>query len=324
MSDAEQGLAHAETSRRTLLRNSILAASFVVTYGSANAQQQELPMPINDDRDVVWTPIPVPEQVTQTEGMVDVGDGVELWYWDTRGDGPAVVLMHAGTGSAAMWGYQQPAFARRGYRVIAYSRRGHYKSSQGSRENPGNGAEDLDKLLVHLNLQKIHLVAAAHGGSFAIDYVLVHPEKAQSLTILSSLMGIRDPDYTAVNARIRPKFFADLPHSFQELGPSYRAGDPDGVALWEALVKEAVLGTRVEQKLGQPLTWRLLETIRTPTLLMTGGADLYVPPVLLRMQAEHIRHAEVRIIGEAGHWANWERPDRFNELVLGFLDRNRV
>ncbi len=137
-------------------------------------------------------------------------------------------------------------------------------------------------------------------------------------------MGVTDQDYTTVNARIRPRFFADLPHSFQELGASYRAGDPDGLALWEKLVEEAVPGTRIEPKLNQPLTWRLLETIRTPTLLMTGDADLYLPPVLLRMQAEHIKHAEVRIIDEAGHWANWERPDKFNELVLGFLDRNRL
>ena len=118
-------------------------------------------MPMNDDRDVAWTSIPMLEQVPQTEGMVDVGEGVELWYWDTGGDGPAVVLMHAGTGSAAMWGYQQSAFAKRGYRVIAYSRRGHYKSSQGSGESPGDVEEDLDKLVGHLDLLKIHLVAVA-------------------------------------------------------------------------------------------------------------------------------------------------------------------
>ncbi len=137
-------------------------------------------------------------------------------------------------------------------------------------------------------------------------------------------MGVADKDYAAINARIRPKFFEDLPHSFQELGPSYRAGDLNGLALWEKLIKEAVPGTRIEQKLSQPLTWRLLETIRMPTLLITGDADLYLPPTLLRMQAEHIKHAEVRIIDEAGHWANWERPDKFNEIVLGFLDRNKL
>ena len=39
-------------------------------------------------------------------------------------------------------------------------------------------------------------------------------------------------DYAAVNARLRPPFFADLPHEFQELSPSYRAGNPEGVAAW--------------------------------------------------------------------------------------------
>ena len=62
-----------------------------------------------------------------------------------------------------------------------------------------------------------------------------------------------------------------------------------------------------------------LESIKQPTLLMTGDGDLYLPPSLLRMQASHMPQAEVVIIPEAGHNANWEQPEIFNKTVLAFI-----
>ena len=40
----------------------------------------------------------------------------------------------------------------------------------------------------------------------------------------------------------------------------------------------------------------ILESIKQPTLLMTGDGDLYLPPSLLRMQASHMPQAEVVIM----------------------------
>lgn len=313
----------AGVSRRDLLKTTAMAGAASVAGGATLMSTGSAEAAAKDDRGPIWNVIKVPEQVKQTEGMVDVGDGVKLWYWDTGGKGQPVIFMHSGTGSGAVWGYQQPVFAKAGYRAIGYSRRGYYKSDQGSNTNPGLAAEDLHKLIEHLKLDKVHLVAAAHGGYFMLDYVLNHPERVRSITILSSLMGITDKDYVQANARIRPKFFADLPHSFQELSPSYRAGDPEGFELWEKLDKASIPGERINPKLSKPMTWALLETIKTPTLLITGDGDLYLPPALLRMQALHMKHAEVRIVDEAGHSANWERPDIFNKMVLAFIGKHK-
>jgi pimeloyl-ACP methyl ester carboxylesterase len=125
-----------------------------------------------------------------------------------------------------------------------------------------------------------------------------------------------------VNDRLRPKFFAGLPHEFQELSPSYRAGNPEGVAAWLELQHQAMTGARINPKAKQPLTWARLETIRQPTLLVTGESDLYTPPSLLRMQAQHMPHAEVALIAEAGHSPYWEQPAVFNKLLLDFLGRH--
>jgi pimeloyl-ACP methyl ester carboxylesterase len=229
--------------------------------------------------------------------------------------------MHAATHSAAGWVYQQPVLARAGYRVIGYSRRGYFKSDPGDPANPGVAADDLDNLMRYLKVERADLVAAAHGGFFALDFALSYPDKVRSLTIASSLMGITDADYVAVNTRLRPQFFADLPHDFQELSPSYRAGNPEGVAAWLELEHQAMPGPRIFPKVKQPLTWARLETIGQPVLLVTGESDLYTPPSLLRMQAQHIPHAEVVTIAEAGHSPYWEQPTVFNRALLDFLAR---
>ena len=266
----------------------------------------------------MWSPVPVPPQAPAQEGWVDVG-GAKLWYWDTGGPGDPIILLHAGTHSAAGWVYQQPVLAQAGYRVIAYSRRGYYRSDAGDLNNPGVGSADLHCRIQHLKLDQVHLVSAAQGGFFAIDYTLAYPGKVRSLSVISSYMGIIDADYVAVNARLRPDFFATLPHDFQELSPSYGAGNPEGHAAWLALEHQAIPGKRITPKRPQPLTWTRLESIQHPTLLMTGDSDLYTPPSLLRMQAQHMPHAEVHIVREAGHSPYWEQPEVFNRILLGFL-----
>ena len=166
-------------------------------------------------------------------------------------------------------------------------------------------------------------MSAAQGGFFAIDYTLEYPGNVRSLAVISSYMGITEADYAAVNARLRPNFFTSLPHDFQELSPSYRAGNPDGLAAWQGLEHQAIPGKRITPKMKQPLTWARLESIKHPTLLMTGDSDLYTPPSLLRMQAQHMPHADVHIVREAGHSPYWEQPVTFNQILLGFLAKQK-
>lgn len=266
----------------------------------------------------VWDPVPIPPQAPAREGVATLPD-TRLYFWDTGGDGHPVVLLHAATQSAMGWVYQQPALAAAGYRAIGYSRRGYQGSDGGE---PGVAADDLRHLLDHLAVERADLVAAAQGGFFALDFALAHPDRVRSLTIVSSLMGITDPEYVVIGERLRPPFFATLPHDFQELSPSYRAGNPDGLAAWHRLEHAALTtGKRIVPRTHHKLTFALLGTIAHPTLLMTGDSDLYTPPSMLRMQARHMRNAEMHIIAEAGHSPYFEQPVVFNRLLLDFLSR---
>jgi len=269
----------------------------------------------------VWTPVPLPDQVPVKEGRARL-PGTTLWYWDTGGNGPAVILLHAASGSGAFWGYQQPVLAKAGYRVISYSRRGYLKSDPGDPNDPGAASEDLHNLAGLLGVDKFHAVGLAAGGIVGTDYALSHPERLLSLTLASTIIGVTDKSYLDLCSMFRPAFFAQLPKDFQELSATYRAGNPEGAAAWSALAKTSMIGERFNQKNANVITWAKVEAIKVPTLLMTGDADLWTPPSILRLQASHMPHAEMTIIREAGHAPSWEQPQAFNAALLDFLKRH--
>lgn len=263
-------------------------------------------------------PVPIPEQVPADEGMADL-PGTHLGYWDTGGSGEPLVLLHPASGSALVWLYQQPLFAMAGYRVIAYSRRNYFNSDSAPADNPGTASGDLENFVGFLGLQKFHLVSSAAGGSVAADYALSYPERLLSLTVSSNNLAAARGYIAEAAARIRIKEWDDLPRWFRELGPSYRAVNPDGVARWTELNSKSELGRGARQKLINVVTPEKLETLRVRTLLMTGAADMFTPPSIMRMIARHVPDNQVVIVPECGHSPYWEQPEFFNRTVLGFI-----
>ena len=238
------------------------------------------------------------------------------------GAGVPVVLLHPASGSLEAWGYQVPALCEAGYRVIAYSRRGYRGSGTGPAGDPGTGSGDLLALLDHLGIEACHLVGAAAGGLVATDFALSHPGRLRSLTLACTIVGVVDADYLALGERLRPPGFTELPLEFQELGPSYRAENPEGVARWLDLAQRAHDGARFRQGTANALTWAALEGLHVPTLLVHGDADLWAPPALQRLFLRRLPRAEGVVIAEAGHAAPWEQPAAFNAALIGFLGRH--
>lgn len=118
--------------------------------------------------------------------------------------------------------------------------------------------------------------------------------------------------------------FAALPLDFRELGPSYRAAEAAGVARWLKLSAKGQASTGAQTRDGgnAEVTWAKLETLKIPALLLTGDADLYTPPPVLRMFTQRMHHTESAIIAETGHSSYWENPEAFNAAVLAFLSKH--
>jgi pimeloyl-ACP methyl ester carboxylesterase len=295
-----------------LKSGAMLASAAIISVPSARAA-----VPIADP----MIPVPIPPQAP-VKGELASLPGTHLWYWDTGGTGQAVVLLHPATGSSEIWGYQQPAFAKAGYRVIGYSRRGYGKSDAVPRENPGMASTDLRNLLDFLNVAKCHLIGSAAGCQIGIDFTLSNPGRLYSLTLACGVGGVQDADYVKMAESIRPAGYDQMPAAFRELSPSYRAANPEGAAQWAALEHSAITGNRLGQTNANRIVWAALEKMTVPTLLLGGDADLGVAPPMLRMFASHLPNAELVLVPEAGHSIYWEQPELFNRTVLGFIARH--
>jgi pimeloyl-ACP methyl ester carboxylesterase len=257
------------------------------------------------------------------EGFVELA-GARIFYLDSGGNGTPVVFLHAATGSSRVWEYQIPAFTAAGYRFIAFDRRGWGRTViNPAGPQPGTAAEDLLGLLDRLGLERVHLAGTAAGGFVALDFALSYPQRLRSLVFANSIGGVQDQDYLELGRRIRPPQFDALPPEVRELGPSYRAGHAEGTQRWMDLEKiSRPEGPRAPaQPLRNRITFSMLDAIKVPTLLITGGADMYAPPPVLRMFAARIKGAESRIVPEAGHSTYWEEPETFNRAVLDFIKK---
>ena len=248
--------------------------------------------------------------------------GVRLWFRDTGGSGTPVVLLHANTGSSRNWDYQIPAFTAAGYRVIAYDRRGWGRSTATPDAQPGTAADDLHALMKYLGVNRFHLLGTAGGGFVAFDYALSFPEELRSLVIANSIGGMQDTDYLELGRRLRPPQFDALPPELRELGPSYRAANPDGTARWVELERGSRQAGTTAQPYRNRMTFSLLETMKVSSLLIAGGADMYAPPPLLGLFTARIKNSESLILPDVGHSGYWEQPEVFNRAVLDFIGKH--
>src|SRR5687767_6104983 len=102
---------------------------------------------------------------------------VRLHVEDSGGDGRAVVLIHGWPLSADAWKPQVGPLRDAGYRVIAYDRRGFWRS-----DKPEDGFDydtlsaDLEALLEERDLRDVTLVGFSMGGGEVARYVTNHGE----------------------------------------------------------------------------------------------------------------------------------------------------
>lgn len=245
---------------------------------------------------------------------------IRLWCWDTGGDGEPIVLLHPASQSCQIWEHQREAFVKAGYRVVAYSRRGYFKSEIGDPADAGTSVADLEELLDYLSITKAHVVGAAAGALTALRFAVAHQGRVLSMVLAGTIFAPDEDDWRELFGRLG---IAEVRHQvsteFLELGPSHRATNPGGVKRFAELSDLALANAPPKQPLGAHVTWQTLEELEIPVLLLTGEADLYAPPPLQAMVASHLQQFRLETLREVGHAPYWEAPDSLNSAILDFL-----
>jgi len=269
---------------------------------------------------VLASPLDLPES------SLEAGDEIVHWR-DSAALGDAgvsavpVVLLHPVSADSRIWRHQWPALVAAGYRVVAID---HISAARGH----GGSTLRIRRVLDTLGISRCHMLGAAGGGGAAFEFALAFESYLISLVVSNSVGNVRDADYVAIGRALRPEGWHALPVEFQELGPAYRAAHPAGVAQWRTLSHDLhTVPARAKLPPGEPptyeanmsVTWAGLEQLRVPMLIMTGDADLYLPPPLLRSFGAHLPQSRLHILRECGHAGHWECAEEFNRVVLDFL-----
>ncbi len=261
-----------------------------------------------------------------------LSSGAKL-YFETRGEGPALVFVHAGVADHRMWDPQAEAFASR-YRVVRYDLRGFGKST--TPEESFALREDLLAVLQHLGIQQAALVGCSMGGATAIDFTLEHPEMVTALMPVGA--GVSGwNDWSPESAELFAKMMTaaqkgDADGAFEISarywidGPSREVSrvDPKYRELARRLHKENFslkLFQQNEKPLDPPAIKRLNE-IKCPTMVVIGDSDAQDLRKIADRLATEIPRAILTTIENAAHLPSLEHPAEFNRLLERFLTKS--
>jgi 3-oxoadipate enol-lactonase len=261
---------------------------------------------------------------------IDV-DGVPLAY-DDVGDGPVVLLLHAGVADRRMWRHQVTALRDR-YRMLNVDLPGYGDSGL-----PPSGYanhEAVAGLLEALDVAQATLIGCSFGGAVAIDTALAHPERVGALALFGS--AVSGHSWSQAFRELQESVFAGIDDDDLEagaraevdlwaVGPERKPADLDPVFLRfalelsrRALTAEAALDGVPRRTLTPSAIDRLGE-IRVPTLVAVGAADVADIRRLAHRIADEVPQARaLPDVPDAGHLLPLERPAAVNPALLDFL-----
>jgi len=259
-------------------------------------------------------------------------NGARLYY-ETAGEGPAIVLLHSGLNDATMWDAQFESLAGH-HRVVRYDNRGFGRSS--APPGPAWFHRDLAGLLDHLGIERVTPVGVSMGGTTALDFAIENPDRVDGLVLVGSGMSGRSRseavkrfseavdavaqtgDIDAAN-EMEVHFWVDgAGRGPKDLEAGFRARAWNlSRAVWQRAPEQE----RIDNHLLDPPARGRLGEVPVPALVVTGELDVAHIQETAAELVDGIAGAQRVVIEGAAHLPSMERPDAFNRALGDYLRR---
>ena len=252
-------------------------------------------------------------------------------YFESQGEGPALVLLHGAGSNAATWWQQLPAFRAR-HRVITLDLRCFGRSEAPMAEfGHRHFVPDVRAVFDDLQVDRAAVVGQSLGGMVGLRLALQHPERVSAFVACDSPLGVDHPAILeALERRARHADSKTLEQ--RSLGAWFLQREPERAALY-AQINAFNPGTHsvppaewkaAMARLMDPaglLRFDALSGLRCPVLWLVGAEDPLVPVQAMRDAQARAPGSELAVVDDCGHSTYFEKPAVFNHLVMDFLAR---
>lgn len=221
-------------------------------------------------------------------------NGFDMFY-DDRGDGAPLLLLHGGMGIGADWRHVFPSDPD-GYRVIVPDLRGHGRSTNPARTFTFRQcAQDVLRLLDHLGVSRVGAIGMSMGAKTLLHMAMSRPDSVASMVIVSATPRFPD-ELRAAASRFTPDALARLPSAEREaLRARHVHGDDQIAALYEMTRGFA---TSYDD---MAFTGAELGAITARTLIVHGDRDPLYPVELAVELYRGIPGSALWVVPNGGH-----------------------
>jgi 3-oxoadipate enol-lactonase len=250
-------------------------------------------------------------------------NGIDLYY-ESHGEGPAVVFAHGAGGNHLSWWQQIPAFAKH-FRCITFDHRafGQSRDGEGDAKKGRRGFhEDLRDLLDHLGIDEVRIVAQSMGGRTAVGFSLLNPGRCKAIVFAGTTGGAIDDDVRQLQDEYRQTAMGQLPLGKKSVSPQMKERAANMEFLYRSIGR---LNPPRPKDFLAPIAGykgssaqRLAES-GMRIMFLVGDHDAVTPPDIIEGCHKAVPGSEFVVIPNSGHSTYFEQPEAFNAAVLSFL-----
>jgi len=250
-------------------------------------------------------------------------NGQKIYFEDTGGDGPPVILAHGFLMDHEMFAPQVAAL-RDTHRVITWDERGFgLTEHDGEPFSYWDSANDCIALLDHLGVDRAVVGGMSQGGFLSLCVALTAPDRVRGLILLDTQAGIDDPETKEANDGMNHVWLTEGPESgLADIVATIIIDDPDHspawIAKWLDRPKEAFRQPYQCLTTRDDITDRLGE-ITCPAVVVHGVDDTAITMDRAEILAAALVGCPGVIKVGGAHAANLTNPEPVNAAILAFL-----
>ena len=253
-------------------------------------------------------------------------DGQEIFYQDSGGNGPIVILAHGFLMDQTMFDAQVAALSPE-FRVITWDERGCGQTKWDGKDfSYWDSADDCLGLMDHLGIDKCVIGGMSQGGFLTMRAALKAPERVAALILIDTAAD-NDNEETLAGYRMMVDTWVqhgpvpDLTGVIANIIIAEPTENAKSIAKWQSFTIDAVKATAKCLLERDDITDRLGE-IKCPAIILHGTADTAISMERAEaLRAGLVGAGKIIPIEGAAHASNLTHAQLVNPPLLEFLRR---